>query len=245
MTADLILSPIASKTCTKCGKSKPATAEFFHAYKRSPDGRRTACKVCRATENVERNSEFTERKREHYAANRERLLIATKERYQVNIEAQRAGAIERHHRNREVRLPQMREYREANRERLLEAQRIRGRKNFAARYGVDLQFTLKHRVGSLLRVSLSKGRKSRRFVEILGYSLDELRAHLEKQFSRGMNWDEFMAGRIHVDHIIPVSLFNISSDSCDEFKACWALPNLRPLWASENCAKKDSRLTLL
>lgn len=242
---DLILSPIASKTCTKCGECKRATLEFFHAYKRSPDGVRSVCKSCRAVENVVRNAEFTAKKRAHYAENQQRLSGNVRQYYLSNIEAQQASARARHHKNRDARLQQMREYREANKSELLAAQRIRGREAFSARYGIDLQFTLKHRLRSLLRVSLTRGRKSRRMVEILGYSVEELKQHIERQFTHGMGWAEFMAGQIHIDHIVPVASFNITSDSCEEFSACWSLANLRPMWGSENCAKKDTRLTLL
>lgn len=243
MTAKVDFTPV--KTCTKCGGIFPATADYFHAYKRSPDGRRSVCKACRAAENIARNDEFTAKKRAHYAANKERLNSCCRSYYWANVEAQRASGRERHHRNRDLRLHQMREYRDANRDDLLEKQRVRGRDGFSRRYGVDLQFTLKHRLRSLLRVSLSNGRKGRRMREILGYGVDELRQHLERQFTKGMNWEEFMAGRIHIDHIVPVSAFAITSDLCGEFKACWSLSNLRPMWARENCAKKDTLMTLL
>jgi hypothetical protein len=73
--------------------------------------------------------------------------------------------------------------------------------------------------------------------EILGYTTDELRTHLEQQFIDAMSWDNFMRGEIHIDHIRPVSSFNITSDSCEDFKTCWALSNLRPMWAKENLSK--------
>lgn len=242
MTADSNSTP--PKTCTKCKECKPATAEFFHAYKRSPDGRRAVCKICRAAENLANNAEVTAKKRAHYAENRERLLAVTKAAYAKNIEARRADGLARHYKNRELRLQQMRAYREANRDVLLAAQRKRSRKEFAERYGSDLQFTLTHRVGALLRVSLRHRRKSKRMVELLGFTLDEFKAHLEAQFTKGMSWAEFMAGRIHIDHVIPVASFNITSDSCNEFVACWSLANLRPLWAKDNLSK-GARITHL
>ena len=52
-----------------------------------------------------------------------------------------------------------------------------------------------------------------------------------------MNWDNY--GEWHVDHIIPKSSFNFSSKHDKEFKECWALDNLQPLWAEDNIAKSD------
>ena len=45
------------------------------------------------------------------------------------------------------------------------------------------------------------------------------------------------AGEIHIDHIVPVAAFSITSLDCDDFKRCWSLSNLRPLWAADNRAK--------
>lgn len=242
MTATGDSTPV--KTCTKCGECKPATPDYFHAYKRSPDGRRSVCKVCRAAENVERNAEFTAKKRAHYAANKDRILAGCREYYQANIEAQRASGLERHYRNRELRLQQMREYRNANRDSILESQRRRNREDFAKRYGTDLQFTLKHRLRALIRVSLSNGREGRRMQEILGYGVDELRQHLERQFTRGMSWEKMLRGEIHIDHIRPVASFNITGVDDPAFKECWCLSNLRPAWANENLSK-GARITHL
>lgn len=69
----------------------------------------------------------------------------------------------------------------------------------------------------------------------LGYSLAELRTHIERQFSKGMDWPAFMAREVHLDHIRPVSSFDLSKP--DEVRACYALTNLRPVWAAENLSK--------
>lgn len=234
-----------TRVCTNCKFEKPATADFFHARKKSPDGRREVCKECRAKFNADNGEEIKRKKREHYAKNKEKIIERSKKYYFENLDKQRELGRNRHHRNREVRLLQMSEYREVNRESILEAQRARSKKSYSERYGNDLQYTLAHRVKSLVRVSLCKNRKSHRMIEILGFSVDELRAHLERQFNNGMSWKGFLNGEIHIDHIVPIAAFNITSDTCDEFKACWSLSNLRPMWASENCSKSDKRIVLI
>jgi hypothetical protein len=87
----------------------------------------------------------------------------------------------------------------------------------------------------------TKGGKS--WETILGYSTADLIAHLERQFTKGMTWDNY--GEWHVDHIVPVASFAITSAQDDTFKACWALSNLRPLWARENLKKRAKRLYLI
>lgn len=71
--------------------------------------------------------------------------------------------------------------------------------------------------------------------DYLPYTLDELMGHLEKQFSNSMSWDNY--GEWHVDHITPMSKFNITSPEDESFQECWSLSNLRPLWGEENLSK--------
>jgi len=63
---------------------------------------------------------------------------------------------------------------------------------------------------------------------------------LEQQFLPGMSWDNY--GEWHIDHIIPVAVFNYSSVDHIDFSRCWALSNLRPLWAADNL-HKNAKLT--
>lgn len=184
-------------------------------------------------------------RREHYLANKERICAAARAYYEANIDAQRASALDRHHRNRDKRIRQQREYRAKHLDELLAKQRARHHETWRDRYGADLEFTLKHRVRALIRVTLTKGRDGLRMRELLGYGTEELRAHLERQFTQGMNWTRFMAGEIHIDHIVPVSAFDIQSPDSPEFRACWALSNLRPMWARDNLSKAGKVLTLL
>lgn len=67
----------------------------------------------------------------------------------------------------------------------------------------------------------------------LGYSVDRLRAHLESLFDDGMTWANY--GKWHVDHIKPCAKFDLTDPH--QFKECWSLENLQPLWAQQNCRK--------
>lgn len=77
----------------------------------------------------------------------------------------------------------------------------------------------------------------------MGYRLDDLVTHLERQFSPGMTW--LNIGQWHIDHILPKSSFTYSSAGDPEFLACWALTNLRPLWKEANLTKHAKRDLLL
>jgi len=112
------------------------------------------------------------------------------------------------------------------------------------KYAVDPQFRLQVCFSSCLRHSLKlrnipKNSKTAKILaEKLGYRFAELRKHLEGLFRPGMTWDNY--GKWHIDHIKPLTAFNFKSiDDC-EFKACWGLNNLRPLWAADNIRKGNT-----
>ena len=78
---------------------------------------------------------------------------------------------------------------------------------------------------------------SRKWEELVGYTTEQLKKHLEKQFVPGMSWKNYGRGGWEVDHIIPVSVFNFARAEDIDFKRCWSLKNLQPLWAIDNIKK--------
>lgn len=85
--------------------------------------------------------------------------------------------------------------------------------------------------------------KSARSFTLLDYTPAELARHIERQFVSGMSWENM--GEWHIDHIVPLSSFNITSQDCPEFKRAWEITNLRPLWAKDNLRKNKTILFLL
>ena len=75
------------------------------------------------------------------------------------------------------------------------------------------------------------GTKTKRTEELLGYTAEELKAHLESLFKEGMTWEN--QGEWHIDHRIPASYFT----SIDQMRECFALSNLKPEWAEWNMSK--------
>lgn len=88
-------------------------------------------------------------------------------------------------------------------------------------------------VARLKQRLINKNQKST--FDVLDYTVDELKTHLESQFKTGMTWDNY--GKWEIDHKKPDSLFKYTSIYDDEFKQCWALNNLQPLWKAENASK--------
>ena len=99
-------------------------------------------------------------------------------------------------------------------------------------FGTRIRTALKRR-GDVL------SKRGRSWESLLGYTVADLRERLEGLFKQGMTWDNY-GSAWHIDHIIPIRAFNFSSVEHLDFKRCWALDNLQPLWAFENL-KKNGR----
>lgn len=94
-----------------------------------------------------------------------------------------------------------------------------------------------------IRLTLTGKKAGRSWQKLVGYSIDELKSHLEFQFNNNMSWENY-GSYWHIDHIQPVCSFNFETEEDQEFKDCWKLKNLRPLLAIENIkkAKEDRKL---
>jgi hypothetical protein len=105
-----------------------------------------------------------------------------------------------------------------------------------------MRLSISSRIATALKTR-GTSKRSRNWERLVGYTLAELKAHIERQFTGRMSWENY--GEWHVDHIVPVAAFGFQSAEDDSFKACWALSNLRPLWAEANRRKKSKRLHLI
>ena len=97
---------------------------------------------------------------------------------------------------------------------------------------------LHERITARVRQCLRGCKYRRKWEDLVGYTLADLRAHLDKTMPPGCTWADFMSGALHIDHIIPVSAHNFSTPEDIDFRKCWALSNLRLLPASENLEKR-------
>lgn len=125
---------------------------------------------------------------------------------------------------------------------------------FKLRYRSDPEFRLgqllrnyrrkaeRGRYGEYLRKALKANGSAPKMAALFGYSLADLRAHLERQFTRGMSWERFNRGQIHIDHRRPLASFDLEDP--DQIRAAWSLTNLQPLWAERNLSK-GARLEFL
>jgi hypothetical protein len=100
-------------------------------------------------------------------------------------------------------------------------------------------FKLSDIISASIKNSLKSGKNGRHWESLLNYTIQDLMTHLENQFKKGMSWDNQGMFGWHIDHIIPISLWQFNTPQDREFKQCWALCNLQPLWAEENLRKSN------
>lgn len=140
-----------------------------------------------------------------------------------------------HEENAELVRQRTKEWRIANPER---------RREQAARRRQDPRYRLRYAISNGIRTSLLGNKKGRSWEKLVGYTVDDLMRHLERQFLKGMTWENY--GPVwHVDHIVADADFAYETPECPDFKAAWALANLRPLWANDNLKKNARRLFLI
>ena len=170
----------------------------------------------------------------YYLKNKERLLKESRERYYKNIEAEKGRA---------------KLYHELNKDAIKENRRLKAKQKRAQ----DPLFKLKSNVSRRIRYILKMNGSSKSgqsILKYLGYSIQDLKNHLELQFESWMNWNNYGTYNVSIwddndvstwtwqlDHIIPQANLPYISMDDNNFKKCWSLSNLRPLASKENFIK--------
>lgn len=203
---------IDGKVCTKCKIYKEI--EHFDFNKCSSDGYNQWCKEC---------------KREYYQAHREERLAYRN----AHRDKQLANSAKYNREHKEEQKQRRREYYVKNREKILS--------DLKYRYDNDKSYKLNNIMSKNIWKALKGAKSEQHWEDLVGYSIQELKEHLERLFDENMTWDN-MGDYWEIDHIIPVNTFNINSSNDEDFKICWSLANLRPLEKIANRSRpKDGR----
>jgi len=109
------------------------------------------------------------------------------------------------------------------------------------RYKTDLKFNLNRKMSVAIGISLKGNKEGRHWEDLVDFTYNELKEHLEKTMPKGYTWNDYLNGKLHIDHSIPISVFNFTKPEHIDFKRCWALDNLRLIPAEEN-QKKNNKL---
>jgi hypothetical protein len=128
-----------------------------------------------------------------------------------------------------------RKYYEKNKQKIIARAKLHkkkaGNKYYKNNIEVRLKIRLRNRLGSALKNNQKKGKT----LDYLGCNVEELKLHLEKQFTEGMTWDNWGKNGWHIDHIKPLVSFDLSKE--ENIKIASHYSNLQPLWAKDNLEK--------
>lgn len=192
----------------KCSKCKEfKILSEFSPDRRKQDGHRYNCKKCANIEN-----------KKYYLRNIEKCKEKERLRRINDPEKERA---------------RKRKWRVENPEKARE----KGRRDALKRYSTP-KGKLINSMSTGIYESLKRGSKAgRKWEDLVGFTIDQLRKRLEKLFKPGMNWENY--GTVwHIDHKIPIAVFNFEKPEHIDFRLCWSLKNLQPLEAKENIDKR-------
>lgn len=236
------------KICTKCGKEYPKTSEYFHNRKDTKDGLSFWCKNCASISAAKyRNNEYenlvkrikeqnekrkldseyskqrAEYDRQYYLMNKEKKSQYNKERY-LTLDKDKVRAYQKkwNKENKEYIDKRNKAYRERTKEERKAYDRKRYKENKLSRL-----------TSNAICRSLKGNKAGQHWEDLVPYNLEQLRQHLESQFTPEMNWNNY-GTYWEVDHIIPQSLFSFTTYQDEQFQICWSLTNLRPLTVVEN-----------
>ncbi len=206
-----------TKICTGICKLEKSLSEFY--FRKDSSSYRNECIVCI----LKQNKQYRDLHTEYYKENKDKMLKKAK-KYRDNNKIKIAKY--------------MKKWREENKEHIKEydktIQKQRNKKD-RNRRKVDIQFKLTHNLRKRIWDALKNNTKSKRTLELLGCTIDELKIHLENQFKYGMNWNNYGIGGWEIDHKLPCAKFDLSKEK--EQLECFNSTNLQPLWADENRRK--------
>ena len=101
----------------------------------------------------------------------------------------------------------------------------------------DMFFRIKGNLSSRLSDLIKNRGIGQRTKELLGCDRDTFLQHIKSQFTEGMTWENYGLKGWHVDHVIPISSYDLTNE--DEVKKACHYTNLQPLWWQDNLEKGD------
>jgi hypothetical protein len=105
------------------------------------------------------------------------------------------------------------------------------------KYRTDIKYNISSKMSRLINIVLKGNKKGWHWETLVGYTSYDLIKHLQKTMPKNYTWEDYLSGDLHIDHIIPIYVFNYDKPEHIDFKKCWALKNLRLLPAKENLRK--------
>lgn len=209
------------------GRSNECTACKSARDQKYTNSRKTEKSAYDRSRRIALADSLAQQKAAYRAENREKLN--TSARAARAADPQRFKAYKE--KRAELRNEEAKQWRERNKDRVAQY----SKEYEARRMSEDLRYRLAVKLRQRLATAVREGAKGGSAVRDLGCTLDELRAQLEAKFQPGMNWDNWGRKGWHIDHIRPLSAFDLT-DPEQAREACH-FSNLQPLWWIDNLRK--------
>lgn len=87
--------------------------------------------------------------------------------------------------------------------------------------------------------AIKENKSGRMWERILGFTLNDLKMHLENLFDENMTWDNY-GSYWWINKIIPKSVYLYRNVSNNEFHKCWSLKNMIPVNKKECVRRKNT-----
>jgi hypothetical protein len=226
------------KICTKCNRELPLEMFYFDRGKHI-----SKCKLCNKEyriQNADRIHAYSkkyhetnttaEHKREHKyrKTHAEEIRKQRNEYYHTHIEKRIAkrNSSKKYYDNNKYKIQGRGRL---NRDKIATRDRLRRRE--------DPQYKISSNLRRRLRGILKGKIKNGSSVRDLGCSMVELKKYLEGKFLPGMRWENYGTNGWHIDHVIPLTKFNLEDRT--QFLIACHHTNLQPMWANDNRSKSN------
>lgn len=140
--------------------------------------------------------------------------------------------------NRIYNLARNKEYEKNNKAKVRAAKRAYRKDKYAS----DPMFRLSVKIRVRLQRAL-KSNKTNSTFELLGCTLEQLKKHIEDKFQPGMSWSNYCKRGWHIDHISPLSAFDLNDP--EQLRQACHYTNLQPMWAVDNRVKSNKKQTVI
>ena len=251
------------KQCRKCKEWK--ILECFGKDKSRKSGKCFRCKECQNKYYQEHKEGLLKNAKKYYQKHKEKLIKKAKKYYQEHKKERSERDKKYNQEHNEERKKYNKEYRQEHKK-----ERKKYNKEYQQEHNEELLEKAKkyyqehkketnqyqrnrriidpmYRLNSLMSSAIRKVKKNssikngRSWKELVPYTLVQFKRHLKKTLPEGYSWNDFMQGKLHIDHILPKAIFQYEKPEDIAFQVCWSLENLRLLPAKKNI-KKSSKL---
>lgn len=167
------------KRCTRCGENK--SSQDFYVHPRTRDGLYPYCKLCA----IKHASTWHKENKEKAVESRRRWVVNNPEKSrEINRRWKRTekfGQWAKNYSAKKCKLAKL--WRMSNPEKVKE-----NRKKAQIKMRSTPQGKLANRISAHMQYSLKGNKKGRHWETLVGYTVEDLKKHLENKFEVGMNW---------------------------------------------------------